>query len=149
MAINRAGAFTATTSALVVVGVLGFPGASLAGQAPSVTGTIDLMSSTAEKSSTSTGPKYSEDALFAATVSGKISPKGSVYATVICWQGSTVVFQQSGDPSSAFHLADQSGQNLEWNGAAASCTADLIYRPDFSKSSKQVLDSTAFDVAGA
>ncbi len=98
-----------------------------------VTGSITLQSAARLAAGTS-GPSYGDTISFDTNVDGKLSPKATVYITVVCTQGDTVVYQYSGAPNSAFPLADQAGQGLEWDGGEADCSATLIYRVPKGKS---------------
>lgn len=112
------------------------------------TGTIEL-AQPAEFSAfdATTWPQYGDTVGFAVTVDGKVAKQARLYVTVVCSQGSTVVYQRSGAPDAGFPLED--GQGLEWDGGASDCSATLIYRVDKGKNTVIThLDSTTFDVAG-
>ena len=89
-------------------------------------GTIDVDTSSARLAAATLS--YGDDVGFTVTLDGKISKQARVYVSVICLQGSEVVYQWSGDPSFTFPLVDQAGQGLDWNGESADCTAALIHR---------------------
>jgi hypothetical protein len=74
------------------------------------------------------GPTYGDTISFDTDVSGKTSPKSTIYVTVVCTQGDAVVYQYSGAPDATYPLADQAGQGLEWDGDDADCSATLIYK---------------------
>jgi hypothetical protein len=77
---------------------------------------------------------YGGSVSFDTTVTGKVQKQAEIYVSVVCWQGEppvTVVYQWSSHVNSfVFPLFDQGGQGLEWNGGAADCAAQLIYRLD-------------------
>ena len=67
---------------------------------------------------------YGDTVEFETSVSG-VSNRATVYITVVCKQGSTVVYQASAAPDASFELTDQAGDNLEWDGQSADCEAWL------------------------
>jgi hypothetical protein len=76
---------------------------------------------------------YGGSVSFDTTVSGKVNKQAYVYVSVVCWQGTErvdpVVYQWSSHVNGfVFPLVDQQGQGLEWNGEAADCGAQLIYK---------------------
>jgi hypothetical protein len=132
-------------ASVAVVSTPAFAGSS------GVTGTISLGGANKTAATTSAWPAYGDTVGFATTVQGKASPKGNVYVTTVCLQGSTVVYQASGAAGSDFALSDQGGQGLDWNGGAANCIAVLVYRVDGGKGTSTItyLAQTTFDVAVA
>ena len=106
------------------------------------TGTIAL-------GQTAQAPRYGGSVSFVTTVQGRPAAKSSLYVTVVCSQGSTLVYQWSAAPSFTFPLVDQAGQGLEWPGGAASCSATLVYKvPQGRGYSITWLDQVAFGVSG-
>jgi hypothetical protein len=133
---------------IALVGVLAGP--AHAGKTSGVSGSITLDtggSTMLAASSTLPELKYGGEAHFKATVQGRQASGSTVYVTVVCTQGSTVVYQWSADPSFSFPLTDQAGQGLEWNGNAADCSGSLVYRQQNGKNvTITYLDTTAFKV---
>lgn len=120
-------------------------------QAP--TGTIDVMlpetSGVADLEASTAGPAavYGQNVEFETTLEGQVSNKAMVYITVVCMQGTDVVYQSSGARDASFPMTDQPG--LEWDGGDASCEGWLIYRVDKGKSAEiTMLDMVSFDVVG-
>jgi hypothetical protein len=99
------------------------------GSAP-LTGTIELVGPARVAATDTAWPAYGDAVDFRTTVSGTVGPKTTIYVNVVCLQGSTVVFQSSGPQGTTFTLADQAGQGLEWNGAAADCIGSLVVREE-------------------
>ena len=120
--------------AIVGVALVASIPAALAGKGGGVTGSIELMSSGGLALTATSGPSYGQGVAFATTVEGKPAAKSSVYITVVCKQGTTVVYQASGSRDQTFVLADQAGQGLEWDGSDADCSATLIYKVKRGKS---------------
>ena len=105
---------------IALVAVLAGP--AHAGKPAGVSGSITLDTggiSTSAAPSTVPTLKYGGEAHFKATVQGRLASGSTIYVTVVCTQGSTVVYQWSADESFSFPLADQAGQGLEWDGNAA------------------------------
>jgi hypothetical protein len=141
--------------ALALVVALGTIGASTAFAAKpgGLVGDIELAGAVTDGVGAYAAPtalKYGGAASFEASVTGTMAPKGYLYITVVCTQGSTVVYQWSSlDLDFAFPLVDQAGQGLEWDGSAADCGGYLIYRVDGRNPLIQTLDATAFFVQGS
>jgi len=116
------------------------------------TGTIDLKTSGTQQLSAplgSTSYRYGGNVEFQTSVNGRTSG-GTLYVSVVCLQGSNVVYQWSGDPAASYPLTDQAGDGLNWDGGAASCSGSLIYRVQKGKGFVfTTLDSVPFDVAGS
>jgi hypothetical protein len=135
----------ATISALAAV--IGVGGPTFAAKPPSgISGTIALDQGAGLASTASTtSVKYGDTAHFKTSVQGRLATNSMLYVTVVCVQGSTVVYQASADPSAGFTLQDQPGQGLDWNGQQASCSGSLVYREQNGKNvSISYLDSTSF-----
>lgn len=135
--------------------IIGAVALSLAAAAPThaatggPTGTIDML--TADASGLSTlrvaAPSYGSSVQFSTTVSGRLASQSTVYVTVVCTAAGVVVYQNSADPSAAFLLEDQIGDNLNWTGGAAECQSGLIYRAQKGKSYEYtLLDTVSFHV---
>ena len=109
----------------VVFGVLGVAYLSYTSAAPTssaITGTLTLQT-TAETIT------YGDTISFATTVEGRLHTNSTSYVTTVCYQNQNVVFVASPfTPNPELLLSDQSGDGLDWNGAAASCQARLMYR---------------------
>lgn len=134
----------AVAAALIVT--LGSP----SGATPStLTGTIDVAGAGDGDRSAAVALAYGDSASFTTSVQGRLDPKGELLVRVLCWQGGSVVYQWSADPAFAFPLVDQAGQGLEWDGGAASCTGELIYRIAGRRTVLQTLDQVGFEVAAA
>lgn len=114
------------------------------------TGTIALAEAPEAASAAAAGPQYGDHVSFDTTVNGKVDKHAQVYITVVCTQGSTVVYQWSAAVDFDFPLEDQAGQGLEWDTGDADCEASLIYRVEKGRNTTyMVLDATAFAVSGA
>jgi len=117
---------------LAVSGValaLGMGSAEAAKTASAVTGTI-AVSSGAGLAPTAGTPSvaYGSSVGFNTSVSGSVGSKDSVYVTVVCVQGGSVVYQWSASPTFAFPLVDQAGDGLNWNGQPATCSGSLVWK---------------------
>lgn len=76
--------------------------------------------------------------------------RGDLYITVVCTQGSNVVYQYSSyDLGFSFPLVDLGGQGLEWTGGSADCLGSLRYIEVRGKNHIiEELDVVAFYVQG-
>lgn len=123
---------------------------ALAAKPSGVTGSIELMAAPTALAASDAGGAdlaYGGYAEFDARVDGKMTNNSSVYVTVVCSQGSEVVYQWSAAADFAFPLHDQAGQGLEWDGGAADCSGSLIYKVDKGrKYTLTTLDTTTFSV---
>ena len=120
------GALLAVSGVVLALGV----GSAQAGKtATSVSGTIAVQSGTGLAPTAGTPAfAYGSSVGFNTSVSGPIGSKDSVYVTVVCLQGGTVVYQWSASPSFAFPLVDQAGDGLSWNGQPATCSGSLVWK---------------------
>lgn len=123
---------------------------TLAAKPAPLSGDIELAGSSA-RTLGPTAMQYGGSASFMTSVSGNMAPKGYVYVRVVCSQDDWVVYQWSSrDVDFEFPLVDQAGDNLDWDGDAADCVGQLIYRVDGKRKTViQLLDNTEFGVAGA
>ena len=125
---------------------------ALAAKPAAVTGDIELMPAAQARVAAdgAAGPTYGGYAEFVTDVNGKMASNSTLYVTVVCRQGSEVVYQWSAAPNFAFPLHDQPGQGLEWNGGDADCSASLIYKIEKGrKYTLTTLDTALFTVAGS
>ena len=127
---------------VLVFGVLGLAALAISSAAPAaVTGTLQLQTSDETLN-------YGDTISYTGSVSGKQAPNSSVYITTVCSQNGKIVFQYSASFSNPIVLTDQTGDNLDWQGGAASCEAWLIYRVQKGKGFQyNTLDIVKFDVA--
>lgn len=110
---------------------------------PAIYGSIALANPEAQLS-------YGDSVSFVTNVTGKLNPNAFVHLYVSCSQGGKIVYQSSSrDLNYSFLLQDQTGDNLDWNGEAASCGGWLVYRLYQGKNHTiEYLDSVKFEVAG-
>jgi len=125
-------------------------GSDRAAAAAAPTGTIALAGSAARVSTL----RYGSSVAFDTTVKGRLAPKSTVYVTVVCKQGSTVVYQWSGAPSFTFPLEQQVGLKAlgyVWDPAQdAECSGTLVYRDDGGRTPKIIfLDKVPFGTVGS
>ncbi len=131
---------------VVVFGVLGVAYLSYTSAAPTssaITGTL-LLQTTAETIT------YGDTINIATTVEGRQHANSTTYVTTVCKQSQNVIYASSAStPNPEFLLSDQLGDGLEWNGAAASCEAWLMYRVQKGKGFEySKLAAINFEVAG-
>lgn len=90
---------------------------------------------------------YGDTVTYKSSVSGLQSESTNTFITTVCFQGDTMVYQQSTQQGVDVHLYDQIGRGMEWDGKTASCSAALMYRkvePDAVN--VYVVDGVSFDV---
>lgn len=135
---------------------------SFAGKSP-VTGTLEMATPlTAEvlvngeeaASFTEGYPHYGDQVGFLVTLDGRVSAKSRTIVTVQCKQttdqGWIVVYQAGSDTDYVFTLTDQTYDYLDWDGEAANCHAELLYRESTGKSTVTwTLDTDDFSVTAA
>ena len=130
--------------AVLAASIIGTSSGAHAGSQPA--GSIEVAGAGA--SARAAAITYGSTVGFDTEVTGRLASQSQIVVRVLCWQGATVVYQYSAAPDFAFPLADQEGQNLEWDSSAASCTGELLYVVTKGRSvSITALDSVAFDVA--
>lgn len=118
-------------AAFVVAGAVtvGATAAQAAPRTSSVTGTIQLASTTSADTwvaASADVPAYGDVVSFETTLTGRVDPKATVYIDLTCTQGSVVVYSNQGAPSALFALTDMGRSSMTWNGGAATCSAWLM-----------------------
>jgi|GEM_PF-6202443 len=105
-----------------------------------VEGTISMRSNGA-------APFYGSLITFDGRAVGSTHASAQTYVTVVCFQGSELVYQFNAKPGVKFLLTDPLEPGFNWDGGPASCNASLIYRvPGETQAELYMLDSMSFDV---
>lgn len=128
-----------------------------------VTGTLEMatpltaeimVDGVAADSFTDGYPHYGDEVGFLVSLDGRVSAKSRTIVTVQCKQttdqGWFVVYQSGSDTDYVFKLSDQDYDYLDWDGGAAQCHAELLYRESTGKNTATwILDTDDFAVTAA